>query len=219
MREAHSVSSSVAPDRGDFVKKAAALIPALLVAANCAAVAPKLTTPQQVGLENVERFVEDTRRIYGLGPIRILVGDHYPGTGAVYRPGLLTLEPRLLDSQYRDAQIAHMMAYAIIPAPDRSFERILTEADWQKRQIRRSLDAYAKAVEILQRVRGWPERSALDHVSAWLTRQHELEQAGRSTPTPGHLRPCAELADLWKRFAAYTPPDSVPRCYGSDVPK
>jgi hypothetical protein len=195
------------------------LILAVFLPLAACATTSRLTTDQQVNLEVVQRFVEETRRVYNLPPIRILVSDHYAGTGAVYYDtGLLTVEPSALSSQYRDALFATMLAYALIPR-ETTFERMLTQDDWQKRQVRRSLEANAKAVEILQRVRGWPERTSLDHVPARLVSFLELEQAGHKVPTPGHLRPCAELADLWKRFPAYTPADSVPRCYGPDVPK
>lgn len=96
---------------------------------------------------------------------------------------------------------------------------IASQRDFDQQQVKRTLDASAKAVEILRRVRGTSEQAALEQVSAWLTRVHEAEQEGRKLPTPGHLRPGEELASLWKRFPAYTVPSSVPVCYSVNVPK
>lgn len=174
----------------------------------------KPTPEQEAGLETVRAFVEATRSEYRLPPIHIMVGDHITGVGASHRPGQLAINPRLLTSQYRDAIVAHELGHAALGHDQRetSFDRMLTRADWEARQHKRELDANAKSVEILVRVKGWPESTALRHVSDWLTTGHRAEQAGRLVMAPGHPRPCAELADLWSRYPQHARPPGLPTC-------
>lgn len=180
----------------------------------CAAVGGRLSPEHEAGLESVRALVEGTRSLYGLPPIYILTGDHIAGVAASYRTGQLGINPRVLVHSHRDALISHELAHAVLghDRGHRGFDQPATVGEWAGRQVQRELDANAKAVEILRRVKGWPELTALTHVSDWLVGQHSAEQSGRKLPTLGHARPCTELADLWARFHQHVRPAAVPSC-------
>jgi hypothetical protein len=106
-----------------------------------------------------------------------------------------------LGSSTRDATVALELAHYVLghdaPLPGDTIEQL--ERAYQQRE----LDANAKAVEILTRVRGISEREALRKMYLYLRRvQLELER-DPELDLAGHRPPCEEIADLFRRFPAH----------------
>ena len=86
----------------------------------------------------------------------------------------------------------------------------------------RELDANAKSVEILTRVRGVPEDQALRMAYSYLLNVHRRLQRSPGEDLLGHRPPCEEIADLLARYpgssrgpAASSAPRAGPRWAGS----
>lgn len=163
--------------------------------ADCAPLAPA----QERALAEVRRLVGETARAYGVAPLTVVAGPYVRGLAASYRPGLLVIAPPALTGPDRDAIVAHEVAHHVLghaPPPVRPGSPL----DDREEQGRRELEANAKSVEILVRVKGWSERTALRAVYDKLLRQHRTFAAGQAILAPGHRPPCEEIRDLLGRF-------------------
>jgi len=165
-----------------------------LLAAGCVS----LTPAQQQGAEEVRALADATARAYGVRRIAVIVGDNVAGVGGTYRSGLFTITTSMLTSRHRDSIVAHELAHYLLghDRPHRGTHRL----EWQREQELRELDANAKAVEILARVRRLPEEQALSLVYDHLLSFNRLVTAGRTVIPWGHRPPCEEIADLLGRF-------------------
>jgi len=157
-----------------------------------------LTPGQQRGADEVRAMADEMARVYGVRRIAVLVGDDLDGVGGTYRRGLFTITTSMLTSRHRDSIVAHELAHYLLDH-DRPFAGTLS-LDWQREQERRELDANAKAVEILMRVRGLAEEQALLAVYDHLLAFNRLVVEGRTVIPWGHRAPCEEIADLLGRF-------------------
>jgi hypothetical protein len=187
------------------------LVPLLfLLLLAVAACATPLPPAQQAGLEAVEVFVAATTRTYGVAPIHVRAATGFQGAaeGGGYQAGWFFIVPRLLTWSYRDALVAHEVGHYLLhhdvePQGFASLDR----AGWHAIQARREMDANATAVEILTRVKGWPEATVLEFVAAY------LGQAYRQRLTlEGHGPVCEEIRDLLRRYAQHPVPGSPPEC-------
>jgi hypothetical protein len=173
----------------------------LVVAAGCATPGPPLASDQQQGLAAATEFADATSRRYGLGRVPVVAGQT-SGFGALWRNGTVFIAPRALTADWRDALLAHELGHAVLGHGSGASAGSLdgTVAGVGGRQtVPQELEANARAVEILTRVRGWSERRSLRAVYWWLLGQHREQQAGRPVLT-GHLPACAEINDLLARF-------------------
>jgi hypothetical protein len=175
-----------------FVWLAAALVPAGCVS---------LTPAQEQAVAEVRAMADDTARAYGVSRIAVLVGSNIEGVGGSYRRGLFTISTPMLRSGHRDSVVAHELAHYLL-GHDRPLSGALA-LDWQREQERRELDANAKAVEILVRVRGFREEQALSLIYDHLLAFNRLVVAARTVIPWGHRPPCEEIADLLERFPAH----------------
>ena len=183
----------------------AAAVLGVVVTAGCATVGPPLTADQQQGLAAAIDFAEATGRLYGAGRIPVVAGQT-SGFGALWRNGTVLIAPRALTADWRDALLAHELGHAVLghgtgAAPALRGRRAGRGPVAQL--VPQELEANAKAVEILTRVKGWSERRSLRAVYWWLLGQHREQQAGRPA-VPGHLPACAEIRDLLARFPQHT---------------
>jgi hypothetical protein len=173
----------------------------VVAVAGCATARPVLTADQQQGLAWAIEFADATSRLYGTGRIPVVAGQT-PGFGALWRNGTVHVVPGALTADWRDALLAHELGHAVLGhgtgASPGSFDGA-PSGRGDRRMVPKELDANAKAVEILTRVKGWSERRSLRAVYWWLLGQHREEQAGRPVP-PGHLPACEEIQNLLGRF-------------------
>lgn len=154
---------------------------------------------EERALAEVRGLVDATARRYGVASPTVVAGPYVRGLAASYRPGLLLIAPPVLTGPDRDATVAHELAHHLLGHEP---PRVGTPgpAEDPREQARREADANAKSVEILVRVRGWPERTALAAVYEKLLRQHRAVAAGQAIVAPGHRPPCEEIRDLLGRF-------------------
>ena len=165
-----------------------------LLAAGCVS----LTPSQQRGVDEVRVLASATARAYGVPRIAVVVGDDVDGVGGTYRRGLFTITTSMLTSRHRDSIVAHELAHYVL-GHDRPLAGTLT-IEWQREQELRELEANAKAVEILTRIRRLPEEQALSLVYDHLLSFNRLVAERRTVIPWGHRAPCAEIADLLSRF-------------------
>ena len=169
-----------------------------LLAAGCVT----LTPAQQRGADEVRAMADATARAYRVPRIPVVVGDNVDGVGGTYRRGLFTITTSMLISRHRDSIVAHELAHYLLDH-DRPHAGTLA-LDRQREQEVRELDANAKAVEILARVRRLPEEQALSLVYDHLLAFDRLVAERRTVIPWGHRAPCAEIADLLGRFPGHT---------------
>ncbi len=161
--------------------------------AGCAA----LLSDQRRSESEIQTFADETARIYELPKLELLVNEDVPGTTALYQRGQLVVSATLLQSAYRDAVVAHELARYVLrnDAPLRAsggYER-------QREHELREMEANAKAVEVLARVKGLSEEQAVRATYALVLAYQRAVQQGVRMP-PGHRTPCEEIADLLARF-------------------
>jgi hypothetical protein len=186
---------------------------ALVLVAGCATPGPPLTPDQQQGFAAAIDFADAISRLYGLGRIPVVAGQT-SGFGAVWRNGTVFVAPRALTADWRDALLAHELGHAVLGhgtgASPGSFDGTPPGARGRQ-MVPSELDANAKAVEILTRVRGWSERRSLRAVYWWLLGQHREQQAGQPV-LAGHFPACAEINDLLGRFPQHRALTQFWRC-------
>jgi hypothetical protein len=166
-----------------------------LACAGCVSLSPQ----QEDRLAEMQRFADKTTALYRMPSIRISV---QPSTnlniGAIYRQGNVLVNVRMLDSPHLIKLMAHELGHYVL-GHDSVIQQASSQAEYQRVQERRELDANAKAVEILVRVQGLSQPEAVNMIADALRRAADAELRG-APPTPGHLPPSAELADLLARF-------------------
>lgn len=173
-------------------------LPVILAVSLLLAGCVSLTPQQQAKVDEIRSFADRTTRIYDLPGVRISIQSATNlNIGAVYRQGNIFVNVQMLDSPGLTKLIAHELGHYVLghePAAS-----VSSQADWQRAQQQRELDANAKAVEILVRAKGMSQREAVQVVADALLRAQRAVERGAPL-TPGHLTPAEELADLRARF-------------------
>jgi hypothetical protein len=172
----------------------------LVVVAALAAGCFTMTPAQDRSLDEVRAFADETARIYGLAPIHVLVSHNPESPVGSYRRGFFAVNQLVLRSEFRDAIVAHELAHYVL-GHDAPLAGATPEARLVERQLR-ELDANAKSVEILTRVRGVPEDQALRMAYSYLLNVHRRLQRSPGEDLLGHRPPCEEIADLLARYPA-----------------
>ena len=170
----------------------------LVTAAALAAGCLTLTPVQERSLDEVRAFAEATARKYGLPPIHVLVSHNPESPVGTYRRGFFAVNPLVLRSEFRDAIVAHELAHYVL-GHDAPLTGATAESRLRERE-RRELDANAKSVEILARVKQVPEDQALRLAYDYLLNVHRRLQRSAGEDLLGHRPPCDEIADLLGRF-------------------
>ncbi len=161
-----------------------------------------LTPQQQDTVADVQRFADGTATTYNLPRIRVTIEPATNlGIGGRYRQGNFYLNVRMLGSGGLTAVVAHELAHYVLRHEPISGVSV---AELQRVQELRELDANAKAVEILMRVRGMSQTEAVRTMATHLRRAQAVTGCGGAL-APGHRPPADEIADLLSRF-----PDSAP---------
>src|SRR5437867_8745455 len=161
-----------------------------------------LTPQQQETVADVQRFADGTATTYNLPRIRVTIEPATNlGIGGRYRQGNFYLNARTLGSGNLTALVAHELAHYVLGHEPLSGPSM---AELQRVQELRELDANAKAVEILMRVRGMSQTEAVRTMATRLRRAQAVTGCGGAL-APGHRPPADEIADLLARF-----PDSAP---------
>ena len=172
----------------------------LVAAAALAAACSTLTPAQDRSLDEVRAFADETTRRYGLPPIHVLVSHNPDSPVGSYRRGFFAVNRLVLGSEFRDAIVAHELAHYVL-GHDAPLAGATPEARLIERQ-QRELDANAKSVEILTRVRGVPEDQALRMAYSYLLNVHRRLERSPGEDLLGHRPPCEEIADLLARYPA-----------------
>jgi hypothetical protein len=161
------------------------------------ALAPTLSPDQQTGLERARAFLGRAAQVYGLWKPTIVVGPT-AGEGAGYSRGVVSIRTSILASAHLEALLAHEAAHWVLGHEPFPFQT--TRLDTERRMQEREREANVKAVEILIRVAGYSEETALektfDLLDAW---RHATERGEEIVPW-GHKPPCEEIADLFRAF-------------------
>jgi len=105
--------------------------------------------------------------------------------------------------------VAHELAHYVL-GHDAALAGATPEARLLERQ-QRELDANAKSVEILTRVRGVPEDQALRMAYSYLLNVHRRLERSPGEDLLGHRPPCEEIADLLARYPRAAHLDREPR--------
>lgn len=158
-----------------------------------------LTPQQEAALAEVRAFVEAAVQAYGLSPISVRAEEQVGVRAATYHDGIITISPQIIPaSPWRDVILAHEVAHHLLGHGG----PLSLGWDGEGHVQQRELDADAKAVEILQRVRGLSEVEAfrLVYDAHWSLRR-AVDVSPFVVPL-GHPAPCLKLADLIQRFPA-----------------
>jgi len=174
----------------------AGLVAVAALLAGCFSMSPA----QNKSLDEVRAFADDTARLYGLSQIHVLVSHNPDSPVGSYRRGFFAVNQLVLRSEFRDAIVAHELAHYVL-GHDAALTAPTPEARLAERQ-QRELDANAKSVEILTRVRGVPEDQALRMAYSYLLNVHRRLQRSPGEDLLGHRPPCEEIADLLARYPA-----------------
>ncbi|MGH7385710.1 MAG: ImmA/IrrE family metallo-endopeptidase, partial [Candidatus Rokuibacteriota bacterium] len=140
----------------------ALLVTVTALAAGCST----LTPAQDRSLEEVRAFADATAHRYDLPPIHVLVSHDPASPVGSYRRGFFAVNRLVLNSEFRDAIVAHELAHYVL-GHDAALAGATALARQRERE-QRELDANAKAVEILAWVRKVPEDQALRMVYSYL---------------------------------------------------
>lgn len=156
-------------------------------------------TPQQQGrVAEVQGFADATAAAYSVPRIRVTVEQSTNlGIGARYRQGNVFLNVQTLNSAHWVAMMAHELAHYVL-GHDSPVSGAST-AEFQKAQELRELDANAKGVEILVRVKAMSQSQAV-RTMILLLRSAQSAQARGGANAPGHRPMAEEIADLLVRF-------------------
>ncbi len=159
-----------------------------------------LTPAQQDKVAEMQRFADQATAMYGKPSLRITIqATTNLNIGALYRQGNIFVNVRMLDSPSLTKLVAHELGHYIL-GHDGFVSQAVTQAEWTRGQQQKELDANAKAIEILMRVKGLTETEAVRVVTDALRRSQAVYERAGTAWTPGHLPPSEELADVLRRY-------------------
>jgi hypothetical protein len=176
-----------------------------IVGLSSVASAQTLTPAQEQGLAEARALVEETCRLYALPQVGVSpapwLRSSFRVAGMYSHRGWLFLDPGVLGTPIQIPLVAALLGHRVLDwerIGRRSFGQ--DASGYRKAREEMNLDAQAKAVEILVRVKGWPERRALEAIYTWLLRQHHAQTRGGQEPVGYHRVACQEIGDLLARF-------------------
>jgi hypothetical protein len=114
----------------------------------------------------------------------------------VYTRGTLYLNRRLLSASNLDVVIAKSLADEMLRAPSKA----TSLAERERERAEQDRGANVRSVDILVRVKGAPERDALEEMYAWLLGIRRAAAPDGRPPGPGARAGCDAITDLLGRF-------------------
>jgi hypothetical protein len=169
----------------------------LSVLASAAGGCVSLTPMEKDTVGEVQRFADATAAAYRLPRIPVTIQPATNlGIGGVYRQGNFFLNVTMLESGHLTAIVAHELGHYVLGHEPTSG---VSMAELVRGQEVRELDANAKGVEILMRVKGMPQLQAVRTMVVFLRTVQSAQSRGQP-PTPGHRPPAEEISDLLARF-------------------
>jgi len=150
----------------------------------------------------LQALAEDRRRIGSTKRTALLASREIasPISWGVLQPRILLNLDAVDAHADADAIVAHELAHYVL-GHDAALSAPTADARLRERE-QRELDANAKSVEILNRVRGVPEDQALRMAYSYLLNVHRRLQRSPGEDLLGHRPPCEEIADLLARYPA-----------------
>ncbi len=165
----------------------------VLLWAGCAS----LTPAEEESLAEVRAFAEAAARAYGFPPVEIVVSDGnvaWPG----YRLIRVTRETLAAPLPARDLGIALLLAFQIVePPPPRS------EAHEEEINRRVYPERNVAAVDVLARVKGLPQRTAVGEVHAYLAQRARDAAENRLSQPQRVPQACVQLLAFIQRYPEY----------------
>jgi hypothetical protein len=164
-----------------------------------------LAPDEEMSLQQIRDFVGATAQRYRMiSPLVVSVASwvgnpslpQFASSPAVKSGNQLYLNRRLLRASNRDVVIATALAYEMLRGPGQASSL----ADRQRERAQMMLDANARAVDILVRVKGMSEAAALEQVYASLLGLHRATITSARPPEPDAVRPCDAIGDLLRRY-------------------
>jgi hypothetical protein len=164
-----------------------------------------LTAEQEKGLAELKTMAMETTRLYRVPEVGITAASwvNTMGTANTYsNRGWIFLDPRILGgSVLRDALFAKLLAYHVLYWSQSAPRPYGTTAEsYRRAREEQYSEANVKALEILMRVRGLAEATALESVYQLLLTQHRDQVTGRQSPRQHRRSACDEIKDLLGRF-------------------
>ena len=179
-----------------------ALFGLALAASGCATVPPT----QVKQFNEAQSIVDRTVAHYELPRVRLFVGDVPPHASAAFagRQNWIILANNVLDGDQWVTILAHELGHVVLrhdfPIVLGGQGRPIEAGAYLRAAQQREIDANRKAVEIMARVMGLPERDAMRKMATYLVAAN-ASRGGRAVALPhAHLHPCDQFDKLIAGF-------------------
>jgi hypothetical protein len=179
-----------------------ALLGLVLAATGCATVPPT----QVKKFAEAQLIVDKTIAHYGLQRVRLFVGDVPPNASAGFagRQNWIILRDDVLDGDHWLTILAHELGHVVLghdmPIVLGGQGQHIEASAYRRAEQQREIDANRKAVEVMTRVVGVPEREAMRKMATFLLGANE-SRGGRAVALPhGHIHPCDQFDRLIAGF-------------------
>ena len=162
-----------------------------------------LSSVQRERLREAQAFADRTTAAYQVAAVNVVPSIRLR---TIYDPSdrSISVDPRSLDDRDWLLSLAHELGHVTLA---HRHERIRDVTELRHME----LDANARAIEILVRVRGWSEDDAVRRLAGYFVAANDKIRSGTRRLASGHLPPCHELDDLLERFPAVRDAPACPR--------
>lgn len=169
------------------------LIAWVALGAGCAS----LTPTEGESLAEAQAFADAAARAYGFPPVQIVVSDSDVAWPS-YRLIRVTRDTLIASLPARDLGLALLLAFQILeppPAMSEPHDEEINRTVYPGRNV--------AAVDILARVKGLPQRTAVDEVYGYLVARAQSVAEKRLSQQPRVPQPCAQLLAFIRYYPHY----------------